>query len=71
MDTISIGPCKVPEAILDIAFRPGRLIKGKDNVWRLPSGWGNTGGRVTTVSMVAWGGAVVPWGSDALHVPCQ
>ena len=70
MDTISIGPCKVPEVIRDIASKPGRLTKDKDGEWRAPSNTA-TGGRVTTVSMVAWGGAVVPWGSDALHVPCQ
>ena len=64
--------CKqVPEPILEVASKPGRLIKGQDGVWRLPADWGNTGGRVTTVRMIVVLGAVFPWGSDALHVARQ
>ena len=54
MDTNLIGPCKVPDAILDVASRPGRLIKDKDGVWKLPSNW-TAGGKVTTARMMPWG----------------
>ena len=54
MDTNLIGPCKVPEDILYVASKPGRLIKDKDGVWRLPPSW-TAGGKVTTVRMMPWG----------------
>ena len=57
----------MPEGLLEIASRPGRLIKSRDGVWRPPSGWGD-GGRVTTIRMVAVLGTMIPWGSDVLDV---
>ena len=76
----SIGrPCQVPEAILEIASKPGRLIKNKDGVWCAPSNW-TTGGRLVRtihskiapsmiVRVVAvLGGAVIHWGSDVRDV---
>ena len=44
MDT-NLGTCKAPDKILEIACRPGRLVKDTDNVWRAPSHH-PTGGRV-------------------------
>ena len=47
---------QVPSELLDIASRPGRLIKGKDSIWRPPSQH-PTGGRVTTVTRLGCLGA--------------
>ena len=54
MDTNLIGPCKVPEDILYVASMPGRLIKDKYGVWKLPNNRTN-GGKVTTARMMPWG----------------
>ena len=50
----NMDPCQVPEELMEIASKPGRLIKGADNIWRPPSQFPN-GGRVMMARMVdAW-----------------
>ena len=45
MDTNLVGPREVPDKLMEIASKPGRLIKGNNDIWRPPSRH-PTGGRV-------------------------